>query len=794
MDQLRPTRETTEVINAAFASLQRIGREAVDRAAANLTLGPEGKHTAATRHVETCARQIHAILQPRHSTLEPERPTPSIPLRGKKGPVPPTPAPAEDDEDESQDASDSDTEDADDDKAPTIPLEEVDPGDEDFDEGGDAAPIAESLQQEQEDEDDEEAPSLQRTREVHLKPFNPQNDTDYQIAALRVSITRHGVENREDMLEMGNAIEKMIERFRMAEKRLPSTKPTIRRVIKFIEAAVFIMKSGSSFFDVIDEVDFEMIDRACKTMRLGGQKQDRLEDMVRPYLEAREEEETPALLHETFSMAGRLEWHDVDSVTSAPNDDLGIAKRGQLAHVNRVLFYAAAELVSKYTIFNGIEEIIADHDNPEERDQLREWYTVAARQTSLQLNPRTKRKGDEVLHSPPADIENLLRIIEEGRLPKSLWRQQSEVIEAVGRALQMGYKDLFFEMPPGTGKSLILAILTVLLGRNGNVLYLAPSMAICEQDEAAYRKVAGHDDTGLVGGKTAVLDQQATFSTYTSFVKYTQLNMFPPDKFNVIVLDEGHRSLSEKRMEIRRRFPNAIIIAATASGTDISGKSLEDELTPVYKIDFLDGIRAGMINPIRLKRIGMPAYTTRDMERAILEECRREGVGTNGEQAIVMMAKLASIRRINYHLSASGLESRMIEGTMPPNMARGITKRFMAEETDVLNICRTLFEGWDYPKLKRLFIGCDEFRKDWELRQRVGRIVRVVRGKGDSTVFELVDQARLDLAAKAAAKGEHLEISGLDKLFALDQNPNFQNGDRIAEPIPGFWPEHARLI
>ncbi len=151
---------------------------------------------------------------------------------------------------------------------------------------------------------------------------------------------------------------------------------------------------------------------------------------------------------------------------------------------------------------------------------------------------------------------------------------QKEAIRAVCERTQLGFRKHLLVMATGTGKTRTAASLTDVLSRGGyvtNVLFLADRTALVTQAKDAFKDYL--PDMSLCNLCSNKDDRNAriVFSTYPTMLNAIDREkdesgnpMFTPAHFDLIIVDESHRSIFKKYRAIFDYF-DAIMVGLTAT-------------------------------------------------------------------------------------------------------------------------------------------------------------------------------------------------------------------------------------
>ncbi len=185
---------------------------------------------------------------------------------------------------------------------------------------------------------------------------------------------------------------------------------------------------------------------------------------------------------------------------------------------------------------------------------------------------------------------------------------QHRAIRRVGEVFEQQQRRALLVMATGSGKTRTVIALTDLLMRAGwvkRVLFLADRVALVNQATSAFRThLPASSPVNLVTEKG--VDGRVMVSTYPTMMGLINevdggLRRFGPNHFDLIVIDEAHRSVYQKYGAIFRYF-DAHIVGLTATPKDevdhntYSLFGLEDGV-PTDSYDLTDAIADGYLVP-----------------------------------------------------------------------------------------------------------------------------------------------------------------------------------------------------
>ena len=177
---------------------------------------------------------------------------------------------------------------------------------------------------------------------------------------------------------------------------------------------------------------------------------------------------------------------------------------------------------------------------------------------------------------------------------------QKEAIRAVCEQIKLGFRRHLLVMATGTGKTRTASSLTDVLSRGNyvtNILFLADRTALVKQAKDDFKNYL--PDMSLCNLCSNKDDRQAriVFSTYPTMLNAIDdvkskdgQRLFTPAHFDLIIIDESHRSIFKKYRAIFEYF-DAILVGLTATPkTDVDRNTYDffemEHNVPTYAYDY----------------------------------------------------------------------------------------------------------------------------------------------------------------------------------------------------------------
>lgn len=334
-------------------------------------------------------------------------------------------------------------------------------------------------------------------------------------------------------------------------------------------------------------------------------------------------------------------------------------------------------------------------------------------------------------------------------------------------------------IPVGCGKTGLISILPFGIAE-GRVLVIAPNLTIRDgiadaldiaSTECFWAKtrVLPHFQRGpymaLLDGKDANIHDCAESDFVVTNIQQLAssadrwLPQFPPDFFDMIIVDEGHHSAAESWRKTLRRFPDAKVVSLTATPFRTDRQELPGEV--VYRYSFARAMLKGYIKEIRSrsaqpselyftvagedrqysldqvlalseeawfrKSVALSPECNRHIVEASIAECNRmrERTGTH-HQIIASACSIDHARQVRSIYRECGYRAEAISSDLDPDEKERILRRLRDHQIDCIVQVQMLGEGFDHPPLSVAAIF-RPYRSLAPYIQFVGRIMRVVR-------------------------------------------------------------------
>jgi len=200
-------------------------------------------------------------------------------------------------------------------------------------------------------------------------------------------------------------------------------------------------------------------------------------------------------------------------------------------------------------------------------------------------------------------LKPLIKITIDDRITDRYY--QKEAIRAVCDAIEKGHRKHLLVMATGTGKTRTAASLTDVLSRGGhitNVLFLADRTALVKQAKDDFKNYL--PDMSLCNLLSNKDDKNAriVFSTYPTMLNEIDSaknefgqKLYTPAHFDLIIIDEAHRSIFKKYRAIFEYFDSILVGLTATPKTDVDRNTYDffemEQGVPTYAYDYETAVK-----------------------------------------------------------------------------------------------------------------------------------------------------------------------------------------------------------
>lgn len=424
---------------------------------------------------------------------------------------------------------------------------------------------------------------------------------------------------------------------------------------------------------------------------------------------------------------------------------------------------------------------------------------------------RAQKGGKEIDESELAEMRTFITALnnldayisshEENEGERVLRERQITVFDDIRNSLERGEKEGYVKLPTGVGKTVLFSQIVESLGLKA--LIVVPSKVLVGQTGEKLEEFTDLE-FGNYYQEEKDFSKPTTVITYNSLVASVEKGLIDPADFGVLILDEAHKALGEKRVEVLSKF-DCIKLGFTATPEYSKEKHVSDILEhEIHSMSIVEAVQEGLIS--RFKSIlaftetdlsnvttqGERGYDEKELERAINNHSRNLSAVElyktmfDGQSAIAYCGGLEHARAVEKLFNEQQISCRMISGQTPPEERKIILEQFRNGEVKVLCNARLLIEGFDEPRAS-VALNLHPTLSRVDAEQRAGRVLRLDKNNSDKWAF-VVDFVDRNAKKSPVIFPEVAETSEADKKEVIEveeeekESEVFTDGPLISRP------------
>lgn len=355
--------------------------------------------------------------------------------------------------------------------------------------------------------------------------------------------------------------------------------------------------------------------------------------------------------------------------------------------------------------------------------------------------------------------------------------RQQQAHDAVFAALDRGADRQLLQLPTGVGKTCVAVHIAKKFNR---VLFLVHRQELIEQTRSTVERIEPDRAVGyLVQG---VHDLQS-FTIGMIPTVYNRLDRIDPNAFDLVVIDECHRSMAKTWRLVADHFNPKLRIGLSATPERMDGSDLSCLFSEIsYAMSVGDAVREGYLVP-PLARQCLTACSLSgvrtvggdlnegDLQAVIDVPERNAFVAAKyqqhapGRRAICFAVSIAHAKHITEAFTAAGIAADYVAGDSPDRAEK--LARFASGEIQVLSSCMVLTEGFDDPGVDCVLLARPTKSRPL-FAQMIGRGLRLHPGKENCVALDFTDNCGRHQLASAWRFLGYTQQPADDEVLSVD--------------------------
>lgn len=324
---------------------------------------------------------------------------------------------------------------------------------------------------------------------------------------------------------------------------------------------------------------------------------------------------------------------------------------------------------------------------------------------------------------------------------RTLRRRQMTVFEDLRNSLGGSQTEGYVALPTGVGKTVLFTEFIEATGLES--LIVVPTRLLVDQTEERFKQFAPDIEVGKLYANAHDLTRSVTITTYASLVRHVADGTLDPNLYKLLVLDEVHRSLSQKRRAAVLQFGEAIKIGFTATPVYSQDRQVANLLnTEIHKMTIREAVEENLLSPfsayiaqsdIDLSNVSITSsrdYDQRELEQTINIASRNQAAVDlyqklfPDQTAVAYCITIKHAQELAQLFRDSGISAGHISGKQSKKEQEETLQQFRSGQIKVLCNADILIEGFDEPKAS----VCLNVRPTLSVvvaQQRAGRVLRL---------------------------------------------------------------------
>lgn len=356
----------------------------------------------------------------------------------------------------------------------------------------------------------------------------------------------------------------------------------------------------------------------------------------------------------------------------------------------------------------------------------------------------------------PPHVPAVVEVIEQPALPPEPRPIQREALDALVQTRNDDFRAGMVTMATGLGKTW-LAAFDVARPEFRRVLFVAHREEILKQSRDVFRLVMPTATLGLYYGEEKRPDADIVFASVQTLSRH--LDVFAPDAFDYIVVDEFHHAAATSYRKVLDHFTPRFLLGLTATPDRMDGADLlalcADNL--VYQCDLVEGIRRNELVPFHYWGVADPVdfepipwrggrFDPAALEAAVATQERAqasydEWLSRRGSKTLAFCASMHHADFTAEFFRERGVRAVSVHSGPSSAPRHESLDELRAGELDVVFAVDLFNEGLDVPDIDTVLM-LRPTESSIIFLQQLGRGLRIREGKDGLTVIDFIGNHR----------------------------------------------------
>lgn len=334
---------------------------------------------------------------------------------------------------------------------------------------------------------------------------------------------------------------------------------------------------------------------------------------------------------------------------------------------------------------------------------------------------------------------------------------QIRAIEKLREVLRFGKRKPVMVLPTGGGKSVIFGQIIANIIENGKkVLWIVHRRNLVHQMKETLQDHFDIEAGIVMAGEEPDVDKKVQLCTVQTLSRRMMLDAFEYNPFminaDVVLIDEGHRSISPTYRKIIKCYEDRIIMACTATPMRADGRGLGEVYDSIVEIASVEELtNNGYLSPARYfapvtidldgVKMAMGDYVLKELDKRVNKKKLIGDIIENwlklaeNRKTIVFAVNVKHSKALRDEFLRNNIQAEHLDARSSDDERNAVFDRMQRGDTTVICNVALYQEGLDVPD-----VGCIVMARPTKsmglYRQCCGRGLRPFPGKNDTLILD----------------------------------------------------------
>jgi len=336
---------------------------------------------------------------------------------------------------------------------------------------------------------------------------------------------------------------------------------------------------------------------------------------------------------------------------------------------------------------------------------------------------------------------------------------QEEAVAAVSEQYKKGVTRQLIVLPTGTGKTVLIAAIVMLLG--WKTLILAHREELIQQAREKILAYWPEADIGICKAHKNELEHTIVIGSVQTCCRPKRLKQLKKRGFAVLIIDEAHHAPADSYLKVVKKLgfmssTKKLLVGLTATPERHDKRNVSSVFQEiVYARSISEMINGGHLSSVIGRKITTDIslddvksyrgdFVQTDLAKAINIPKRNKLIAAkyklhaHNRKGIAFCVNVQHCHDLAVALSKAGISAKAVWGEMPMDDRRAALAELRSGKIQVLTSCGILTEGYDESSIECIVMARSTRSKSLYI-QCVGRGLRPFSGKENCLVLDFAD-------------------------------------------------------